>query len=1133
MKHCSALTWLPSLRIPRQRNGQFAMRPLCALIGAMLATPVVQSAPISLAQVPAGNGGREPSPNLIISVDDSGSMGSSGMTALRNALTNAFSTSAVADDTIRLGFQAMWRCRGLSATPYKSTGSCPDNRIQKFSGTHRANFNTWVSSLAALSGTPSHQMMKLVHEYMSGATAESQGIWSPFADDPGVTEGASKKTCRKTFHIFMTDGGWKDTGNNATPPRNTLGTPGDYDNTAHTFPDGTIYDPFSTTVMAGSRPMETQTRVYRDVANAADAYGTVPNVAISSTETSQVSSLSDWAFMMWATDYAPTLANELNPIIRQSGDIDIGPNGSPYIIKEYWNPKNNPMTWQGITTYTIGFNASVTLPTASTRLQNHNNAANPYVMVPGWDTSVAQPMWGPELTKMMRGDTVAAGDPLVPVKRLQWANPLQGQADTATSLNSDSAQSKDYELWRMALNSRGKYVPAVDSAALSAAFAEIVNQVIADSSSPVSSIAANTQSATSTTKAFVAGYDAAKWKGYIAARSLNSDYSLASSALWSAAAQLDLSSVTPTSRVILSSDGSSGIDFDWTNLSTDQKTAIQGPDTATVAQERISYLRGDRTKEESAGGSYRNRDSRLGDIVNSNLWVATKPQLSYTLSGYSSFKSTYKNRAEILYVGANDGMLHGFATADGSEKIAYIPLGVYSKLREYTEPNYGSSHKYFVDGSPFTGDFYNGSAWKTALVGTLGGGGKGYFVLDVTDPTNFSATNASSLVLLDTTATTDPDIGHIYSDPVLDWSNSARTLQISKLNNGRWALIMGNGVNSSNEDPVLLIQHLDGDKSLLKINLDNTGDENGLAAPQLIDLDGNGTIDVAYAGDLKGNFWKIDLSSTTASNWSSYYTAASVPAPLFVARDSSNARQPITSVAQWAAHPLGGIMLSFGTGREYSTTDRTTTSTQTIYGIWDNMSVAPKATPPMTNGAVVANGRADLVAQTRTGTSTGANSQTYESTSSNPVTYTNTATTKRGWYFDIPNAGERVVFNGGMMDSRLVYHRSRIPGSGSIATSGMETCTPSASAPAEYLSIFDIINGAAPKKPVFDNNGNGFDGTETAGLTRWKSGKNDRLMLKNGPGRGVSVSDNCPGCTNTLGYGAGTLTGELGWRQLQ
>lgn len=1109
-------------------RGSFALRPICALIAALVATPAAFAAPITLAQIPAGNGGREPAPNLIISVDDSGSMGSAGMASLRTALTNAFSTSAVADDSIRLGFQAMWRCRGLSATPYKSssaTSTCPDTRVQSFSGTHRANFNSWVSSLTALSGTPSHQMMKLVDSYMRNTT----GVWSPFADKPGVTEGTAQKTCRKTFHIFMTDGGWKDTADNNTPPRTTLDFPGDYDATVHTFPDGKVYDPFSNTVMEGTRPMETQTRIYRDTFNPTDAYGTVRNVAIGNSATSRVSSLSDWAFMMWATDYAPSIANEQKKIIRKPGDWDVGLVGSPFIITEYWNPRNNPMTWQGITTYTIGFNASVTLPTANTKLQNYKNEdilTDKFVMVPGWNTTEALPMWGTSLQAMMRGDTVATLDDSVAVKKLQWANPLQGQLTTVNSLDSDAARSKDYELWRMALNSRGKYVPAVDGAALSAAFAEIVNQVIADTSAPTSSIAANTQKATTSTKVFVAGYDAANWKGYVNALPLLAGNNLSSTPTWSAAARLDLPAVTPSSRVILSHNGTSGINFAWTNLNADQKTDLKASNTDAIAQERLDYLRGDRTKEESASGAYRNRDSRLGDIVNSNIWVAPGPQLSYSASGYSSFKTTYKNRTEMLYVGANDGMLHGFSTTTGDELLAYVPLAMYPKLREYTIPGYNSGHKYYVDGSPFTGDFYNGSSWKTALVGVLGGGGKGYYVLDATDPAQFSATNASSIVLMDTTATTDPDIGHIYSETVVDTSNAARTLQISKLNDGRWAYISGNGVNSTNEYPVLLIQYLDGDKSLKKIVLDNTGNDNGLAAPQLIDLDGNGTIDVAYAGDLQGNFWKIDLSSATASNWANYYAAS----PMFIAKDSANTRQPITSVAQWAVHPLGGLMLSFGTGREYSVNDRTTVSTQTIYGVWDNMTMAPKAATQMTSGTVVANGRSDLVEQTRTATVIGFNSQSYDKTTSNPVAYTTTATTKRGWYFDLPNTGERVVFNGGMLDPRLVYHRSRIPGSGAIGSGAVESCVPPATDPAEYLSIFDIINGATAKKPVFDNDGGGFTGSETVGLSRWKSGKGDRLLLTTSPGRRVSISSDSNG-NNELG--AGSLVSELGWRQLQ
>src|SRR5690606_6982761 len=105
----------------------------------------------------------------------------------------------------------------------------------------------------------------------------------------------------------------------------------------------------------------------------------------------------------------------------------------------------------------------------------------------------------------------------------------------------------------------------------------------------------------------------------------------------------------------------------------------------------------------------------------------------------------------VLYVGGNDGMLHGFSAKDGNELLAYVPRGVVSNLKDLADPDY--AHKYFVDGSPMTGDIKDSSTWKTLLVGTLGAGGKGYFVLNVTDPSNFgdTSTKAAELVELDLT----------------------------------------------------------------------------------------------------------------------------------------------------------------------------------------------------------------------------------------------------------------------------------------------------------------------------------------------------------------------------------------------
>lgn len=109
------------------------------------------------------------------------------------------------------------------------------------------------------------------------------------------------------------------------------------------------------------------------------------------------------------------------------------------------------------------------------------------------------------------------------------------------------------------------------------------------------------------------------------------------------------------------------------------------------------------------------------------MWV--RRPVVFDLKGYSAFATAQKNRTPMLYVGANDGMLHGFSATDGTEKIAYIPQGLLKKLPALTEPGY--THQYYVDGSPFTGDVNTGSdaspAWKTMLAGSLGAGGKGYF----------------------------------------------------------------------------------------------------------------------------------------------------------------------------------------------------------------------------------------------------------------------------------------------------------------------------------------------------------------------------------------------------------------------
>ena len=1164
-------------------EGKFALQPLAQAIvlSLMLMQTSAHAAQLSLASAPQGRGGREPAPNIILSVDDSGSMGSTGINALKAALNNAFSASAVADDSIRLGFQAMWRCRGLQATPFKNNNNwtCPDTRIRYFSGTHRTNFNTWVNSLSAESGTPSHSMMVNVHKYMQGAP--TAGIWSPFAAQPGVAE-TPVLTCRKTYHIFMTDGGWKDTNNHKGESTDSkqMGIPGNADGTSITLPDGTLYDPYGTT--------DAYTRIYRD------SYAPVIDDLNSGTPRSAatrgtVSTLADWAFLMWSTDYMPSLANELRPIIRVPGSENYGSSGSTYNIPQYWNPKNNPMTWQGVTTYTIGFNAAANMNTNRITWNQYDDAAHAamQVTIPKWGGDT----WSGDVAAMIRGDVVNPP--------LQWANPLRGHplsnGENDTSLQADYAQNsngggtardKVDELWHMAINGRGKFIPASSAAQLSAAFAEIVNQIIQDSNAPITSISASTQSGRSDTKVFIGEYNSTNWNGALKAYPLTSTGTVSPTVSWNAASKLDAVTDLTARKILTQKDAAGtslaqGISFEWSNLNTAQQADLQGTDTATIAQERLDYLRGDRTKEQSAGGTYRNRASRLGDIVNSVPWFIGKPNMGYQVQDYQDFRTNKSSRTPMVYIGANDGMLHGFAAETGDEKIAYIPRGLFPTLKNLTQTSY--AHRYYVDGRPFSGDFKLGTTWKTALVGTLAGGGKGFFVLDVTSPEGFAtatATTIANLVITDKTATftasnavglpaaTWNDIGHMYSAPTQDSGNPARVVQITKLNNNRWALLLGNGVNSTDETAVLLIQYLDGDKELVKLTADaTTGAGNGLSHPQVIDLNGDDKADVAYAGDIKGNLWKFDLTSSDPANWSVAFSGQ----PLFVARrppsggteTADDRRQPITTAPSWlnnrvtsGSTSVNGLSLIFATGRDMTATDPADTSLQTLYSVWDNTNAAytfnytsGSSQVTLSGGSIVpdstSGGRTSLAQVSQSNTIHTTTKGEYMSTTDPTLSYTGTGS-KRGWYFDLPATRERGLANSTVLHKRMVAIPTIKPTLGSATASTAEACVPNVELATNYITVLNGINGQPYKQsPLFDTSGDGnFNSSDVSNASRVNTGsdvmiiqsqktnvdfKSDFKLISASPTKTSGTTNAADGTNMRMS----DIPARIGWRQLQ
>jgi type IV pilus assembly protein PilY1 len=152
------------------------------------------------------------------------------------------------------------------------------------------------------------------------------------------------------------------------------------------------------------------------------------------------------------------------------------------------------------------------------------------------------------------------------------------------------------------------------------------------------------------------------------------------------------------------------------------------------------------------------RPNPLGDIYHSELIVVSAPnaetafvgtnQEAYwrSIKGYDAWAASKSTREEIIYVGANDGLLHAFKAKDGVEKWAFAPPFVVSSMPLMVNANLnrggagGSNAVFGVDGSPVVHDMYfqspldNAKAWHTILFVPYGRGGAGFSVLDITDP---------------------------------------------------------------------------------------------------------------------------------------------------------------------------------------------------------------------------------------------------------------------------------------------------------------------------------------------------------------------------------------------------------------
>lgn len=455
------------------------------------------------------------------------------------------------------------------------------------------------------------------------------------------------------------------------------------------------------------------------------------------------------------------------------------------------------------------------------------------------------------------------------------------------------------DLLHAAVNGRGEFVAASDPDAFRQGLQNALAAIAARTTS-ASNVGTSSTSLSTDSRLFEATYIGGQWSGELKAVPIVDRKPVPGSPVWQASAQMPTSAAT---RKVFTSEGSGGKAFTYDAVSSAIRNAMAVPtavgfdDAATLARARIDYVRGAAQHEMASGGPFRNRlrpvagRVPLGDIIHSSPYHLPSPD---------------KNGTDALFVGANDGMLHAFDAASGQELFGYVPKGTnWTRLVEFTSPEY--KHAYFVDG-PVTVSNRAVGLGKNVLVGAMGRGGKGVFALDVTSPEAFAADKV--MWDITTQADTDPDLGHVLGRPF-----------IANLNNERPAVIFGNGPNSASGTAALYIIDLITGAQLAKLDTKVAGD-NALAAPTGWDADGDGTVDAVYAGDMKGNVWKFDLSDKDPGKWTSAYGSKDSPAPMFVATDADGNRQPITGAVSVAIDPANyRRWILFGTGRMYNDAD--------------------------------------------------------------------------------------------------------------------------------------------------------------------------------------------------------------------
>jgi type IV pilus assembly protein PilY1 len=658
----------------------------------------------------------------------------------------------------------------------------------------------------------------------------------------------------------------------------------------------------------------------------------------------------------------------------------------------------------------------------------------------------------------------------------------------------------------------GKYYQANDGATLTSALTQALNEI----SSKAGSGGGGTTTSSNSYKAnfyYQSLYDSVDWSGTIRAYAFGSDGSLntAGTPAWTTNTTMAAGTTagtfqswnTSTNKAIplvydsFSADQRSVIDANLKNLSSRSSTGanLKGADL-------IAWTKG------TAPAGLRVRTRLLGDVIGSPVVLASgSTQTAADLTGDTSYSNYLSIKAskmtDSLLVNANDGLTNVINATNGQRRFAYLPSTTLPSLYLVEDPTYinGVSHKFLNDGQLSVFDVQIGTTWKTIAFGGTGGAAKAFYALQLFD------TNTDSLgALWEIRAPDTPSLGNAFNDLGYAYAKP----DVARLPDGTWAAFISNGYGSNTGVAALYIVNVATGALIKKIVVDPTEKDNGLASVKLV-VNASNVVQAAYGGDLKGRLWKFDLSSPATSNWGLAFSGK----PLFTA--PGGASQPITAQPLVAANPTSGYMVYVGTGKFLEIPDKTSTATQSFYGIWDAAGG--------TGGFTVGNLQPQAITTTFNGTG-----GTYLAVSQNTVDYT----TKKGWYlpleYNSTMIGERVI-------NQATYTRGRIV----FTTAGVDTSDPCSSQGFGRLIELEGVSGKMLTYPVIDTNGDGVvnsDDAISAGVNFATGIPTLNAVVSDGSGSSSAPDTKVINTSNAVVTSIKELGGSGGgrrimWRQIQ